>query len=505
MSHQVRLPIRHSLFRTTILRLRVGRVLLAWIVVLVSCQLLVPALTAQSVSTSTPDTGWSSQTNADLTYSVQDNEEIDPAEFANRFGLFAESALAELLLFFDLPPLSTPIEIKAYTSPDDFETVTASLERVELDDVIARADPENLTIHLPLAEFLGMTSFDAENQIRHATSHILTGLATDFQIPRGFDEGIARYVERPAIPVLAARTALVQARYLDGELASWSNLNRTVPIESNDLIDAQSYAVVSYLMNPTGLTKFREFLTALQTSDGWREAMSIAYAPATPDSLEEQWKANIPRWASEEWDWNLAAGFDLEPARALLNRGSYEATTSQLEASEVLARDIDDPGFAEDVADLKDQARIGSLAESKMQETEQALNTFAYDRAMNAVEQAADQYALLPPELRPDDLLTEYTRLAQVGIDATDKLEFARIRSGDWGQYPEARADALAAGTGFAELSDTENRTSSAQLIDTMDHQQLRLVLLLAALALLTAAWLGLWLIYREPSRIKWD
>jgi hypothetical protein len=140
-----------------------------------------------------------------------------------------------------------------------------------------------------------------------------------------------------------------------------------------------------------------------------------------------------------------------------------------------------------------------------MAEAQQALENFAYDRAAAAVEQAEEQYSHLPIEIRPTELIAEYQRLANAGLEATESLELARIRSGAWGDYPEARDAALSAGTNFAMLGDDENRQTSSTLIDQMDQQQLRLVLLLGALAFLTAAWLGLWLWYREPSRLRWD
>ncbi len=140
-----------------------------------------------------------------------------------------------------------------------------------------------------------------------------------------------------------------------------------------------------------------------------------------------------------------------------------------------------------------------------MTEAQTALENFAYERAFAAVEQAAEQYSHLPPDLRPVDLIDQYREMAQTGLKATEQLEIARIQSGAWGDYPDARAAALDAGTGFATLGDAENHQDAVTLIDQMDNAQLRLVLLLGALAFLTVAWLALWLWYRQPAVLKWD
>jgi hypothetical protein len=450
--------------------------------------------------------GWESATvSDDLTVWVQDGAGISAADFAGAYGDKLTTALDELLLFLNAKTVAQPIEIDVYSDIDAYQQMTASTGRIDLDGQIALADPEHAVIAVPIDSFSSLTPADAENQLRHALSHLVAGWATDFQIPRGFDEGLAQYAERPNLPVQARLAALVQAASQNGKLSTWSNLNRPTPLDDDDIERAQSYSMVAYLIKHQGLPDLWAFLDALKTADSWRDAMNTAFAPTTSDQLERQWKEDIPAWAAGDWRWNLMTGFDLEPARTQLERGNYEGATSALEISEQLLRDVDDPERAAEVAELKDQARIGDLAETKMAEAQQALEQFVYDRAAAAVAQAEEQYAQLPPEVRPDELIATYKDMAARGMAATNALEIAHIQSGNWSDYADTRAAALSAGEDFAALGDTEQRDDASQLIGAMDQEQLRIVLLLAALAVLTVGWLLLWLRTRGPQPVKWE
>lgn len=471
---------------------------------------LLLALTSSAVARAADDPpardGWTTaKVSDDLTVWVQDGAGISADDFATAYGDELTTTLDELLLFLNVQTAEQPVEIDVYSDVSAYQTMVDGSGRIDLDGQIAIADAPNALIALPIDSFRSLTPPDAENQLRHALSHVVAGWATDFKIPRGFDEGMAQYAERPNLPVQARLAALVQASLQDGKLSSWSNLNRATPLDDDDVERAQSYAMVAYLIKHQGLPDLWTFLTELKTADSWRDAMNTAFAPATSDQIERQWKEDIPAWASGDWRWNLMKGFDLEPARTQLERGNFEGATSALEISEQLLRDVNDPERAAEVAKLKDQARIGDLAETKMAEAQQALEQFVYDRAAAAVEQAEEQYAQLPPEVRPDELIATYKEMAAKGMAATNQLEIAHIQAGNWADYADTRAAALSAGQDFAALGDAEQRDDSSRLIEAMDQEQLRIVLLLGALALLTGGWLALWLRTRGSQPLKWE
>ncbi len=450
--------------------------------------------------------GWQSATvSDDLVVWVQDGAGIGAEDFAAAYSDELTTALDELLLFLDVPEAERPVQIEVFSDIATYQAAVDEIIRVDLEGQIAIVDAPNATILLPIDSFRSLTPLDAENQLRHALSHIVAGWASGFNIPRGFDEGLAQYVEKPNLPVQARLAALVQAASQEGKLTSWSNLNRATPLDDDDIERAQSYSMVAYLIRHQGLPDLWQFLEELKNAETWRDAMNVAFAPTTSDQIERQWKEDIPAWAAGDWRWNLMTGFNLETARQQLIRGNFEGAASALEISEQLLRDVTDPELAAEVAELKDQARVGDLAETKMAEAQQALEQFVYDRAAAAVAQAEEQYAQLPPEIRPDELIATYKDMAARGMAATNQLEIAHIQAGNWADYADTRAAAVAAGSDFAALGDAEQRDDGNRLIGVMDQEQLRIVLLLGALAVLTFGWLFLWLRTRGPQPLKWE
>lgn len=450
--------------------------------------------------------GWETTTiSSDLTIWVQQGTGITAEDFAVAYGTELSTALEELLLFLHVDAAQRPIEIDVYSDFDAYQSAIERIGRFELDEQIVVADPEAARIVLPADTFGSLTPLDAENQLRHALSHIVAGWATAFMIPRGFDEGMAQYAKRPNVPVQARMAALVQSAQQNGSLASWATLNSNIPIDDDAIERAQSYSMVAYLIRYQGLPDFWAFLGALKTANSWQQAMDEAIPSVSADQLEQQWLKFIPAWAAGDWRWNLMAGFDLEPARAQLVRGNFSAAAAALAIADQLLRDIDDPERAAEVATLKDQARIGELAETKMIEAQQALEVFAYDRAAAAVAQADAQYAQLPPEVRPEELIATYRVMAEQGLAAMKALDSAHSQSGDWSAYADARAAALSAGQDFAALGDTERRDDADRLVREMDRSQMRIVLLLGALAALTFGWLVVWTKTRGPLPLDWN
>jgi len=467
--------------------------------------LVPPATVVRAAQQPANREGWeSARVSDEITVWAPIGATVSADDFAAAYETELTTALDELLLFLHVDAGAQPVQIEIYDDNDAYQAAIEPAGRIEPDGQIAIADPQNAVIRLPIDVFGSLTPLDAENQLRHALSHVVAGWATDFRIPRGFDEGLAHYARRPNLPVQARMAALVQSALQNGTLASWASLNGAGPNNDDSMERAQSYAMVAYLIQHRGLPDVWAFLDELKTATTWRDALDIALSPETSGQIERQWKENIPAWAAGEWRWNLMTGFDLEPARTQLARGNYAGAASALEISEQLLRDVDDPERAAEVATLKDQARIGDLAETKMAEAQQALETFAYDRAAAAVAQANEQYAQLPPEVRPGELIDTYTAMAATGLAALDHLETAQEQSGNWADYADTRALALAAGRDFAALGDTERRDNADRLVRSMDQEQLRIELLLAALAVLAVGWLALRAKTRGPRQLRW-
>lgn len=424
--------------------------------------------------------------------------------FVKTHGPVAELALKELSAVFGVTA-PAPIEVYAYESVTAFEQATQSFRGTEMPDIDALADPVQLDISLALPRADARSPREIENAFRHATAHLLVGIASSNRTPRGFAEGIAQYVERPINPQLVRLASVVQAANARGGLLSWSDLNRPQPsVNDPELLAAEAYAVTAFLIERFELRAFRAFLGELYNQPDWRAAMRTAYN-RSPDEIERQWREEIPQWVAGGWKNNVVAALDLEPAQTLLSGANYAAAKALLERSQVLYTDLGDQEQLAVIAKLVAACDTGLQAEALMTQTQQALEHHTYDRAHTLLAQARAQYEQLPEDQRPADLLDTYERLAATGVSATQQLDEARRLSHNWGDYPEARSAAVDAGTAFAQLGDEDMLERAQALLQDLDARQQRLVLLLGALGILTLGWLGLWLWTRGRPQLDWS
>jgi hypothetical protein len=151
-----------------------------------------------------------------------------------------------------------------------------------------------------------------------------------------------------------------------------------------------------------------------------------------------------------------------------------------------------------------EQCDVGIQAESLITQTQQALSLHTYDRAMNLLAQAKLQFAQLPESHQPTELIATYEQLATDGVVAGERLDTAIQLSHSWRDYPDARDAAVDAGTAYARLGDEAGVEKAKAVLDDLDKRQRRIVLMLAALAVVTLAWLALWLWSHGPTNLSW-
>jgi hypothetical protein len=200
----------------------------------------------------------------------------------------------------------------------------------------------------------------------------------------------------------------------------------------------------------------------------------------------------------------MLTAFDLQPARDLIERGHYATARRELEQSLRLFTDLGDESGITEVGQLLRQTDTGLQAELFMTQVQAALELHDYERARSLLDQARVQYGHLSGAQEPTELLESYDALAQAGIQAGIDLERARQRSARWADYQIARASALAAGAGYARLGDDAGLRQTSDVLDELDARQRRLVLLFGGLAVLSAAWLALWLWARGDAQLDW-
>ncbi|MDQ3779947.1 MAG: hypothetical protein M3354_05315 [Chloroflexota bacterium] len=449
-----------------------------------------------------PPAGFSVAESEHLRYFVQDGAPLDANAFVIAYGGFAERAYADLGMLFPAP--TGKIEIAVYHNDADYAAAIQNAPRPEVQAGGVQANPGVHDIALSLPLFTTRSELAAENSVRHAIAHVIVQRTAAGQAPRGFEEGLAQYVERPDTQRLARIAALLQNANQRDDLLTWSDLNRPQPANADPaLVAAHAYAVVAFLVERHGLRVMRDFIASLQTEPDWRAAMRTSYK-RSPGELEEQWREDLPRWVAGGWRDNLFAAFDLQPARDLLAKAHYAAAKAELERSLRLYTDLGDTTHRAEVEQLLRLGDAGLQAEALMSQTQEALERFTYDRAQTLLTQVRAQYAALPEEQRPTDLIDRYEMLATTGLQATANLEEAQRLSRRWADYPQARSAAVRAGAAFAQLGDSEMVERAEVVLDNLDDRQRRLVLMLGALAALTIAWLAVWLWARGPAELEW-
>jgi hypothetical protein len=272
---------------------------------------------------------------------------------------------------------------------------------------------------------------------------------------------------------------------------------------STDLAIAEQYAVTAFLIDHYGISAYRSFLNASTTATDWRTALQAGYGlPA--NEIERAWRDDLSRWTNSGWKTNVLAGFDLDPARTLLERGNYAAAKAILERSQRLFSEIGDEVSLQTVSTLLTQCDIGLQAEALMAQTEAALRGFEYARAGDLLTQAEAQYARLPPDQRPTAVLDAYRSLTNRGLTAIAQLQNGERLAGSWTEFPRARDDARAAGATFAELGDSDRLIEATKVLDQIDKRQRKLVMLLGGLALISLIWLLLWREHGVNQTMRW-
>ncbi len=433
---------------------------------------------------------------------VEPGGDIDAEGFARSWALLIDNAAAQLQAF--LPPLHDKVDVYVYTSSDAYNAVASGLRwpETEATDVVANPLTSDIAIYGPA--FARLTPVEAENALRHALAHVVAREGSRGRIPRGFDEGLAAYFERPAAARLARHAALVQNARANGDLLSWSDLNRPAPPDAAPAsVVAHAYSMVAFLLDRHGPGVFGEAVSMLADEPDWRAVLREVYGRA-PNELELQWEESLPRWTAGGWRTNILTAFDLQPARDLIERGHYATARRELEQSLRLFTDLNDESGIAAVGQLLRQTDIGLQAELFMTQTQTALELHDYERARSLLDQARIQYGQLSGAQEPTELLESYDSLTQGGLQAGIDLERARQRSARWADYQSARAAALAAGAEYARLGDDAGLSQTSAVLDELDARQRRLVLLFGGLAVLSAAWLALWLWARGDAHLDW-
>jgi len=424
---------------------------------------------------------------------------FSPDAFVDRYGSAFDKASDELSQVFGLTgQLPITVWVDANTT---MTTLYPSAQGAGASPVVSGLRPGDLVVDATaLAQ---ATDVEATNAIRGAVARELLIVATGGKLSAGFMEGMVLYAQRPVTAVVARYAADVQNASAQSSILTWADLNRDGATIDSDLGASEAYAITAYLFERFSIAEYQTFLKETRTQPSWREALQAAYK-SNPVDMEKGWRNNLSRWTNGGWKTNVIAAFDLDPARALLERGNYTAANALLDRSRRLFDGLGDEENLQAVDTLIAQCNTGSQAEEFMTQTQQALEHFAYAQANDLLSQAEDQYAQLPPEQRPLETIQQYRDLTNQGVTATAELANAHKLANSWTDYPDARESAITAGQQFAALGDADHVAESRGVLADIDRRQRRLVYLLGGFALVSGAWLLLWRRTSAAKQLQW-
>jgi hypothetical protein len=381
---------------------------------------------------------------------------------------------------------------------DDWSTVTAG---AVIDDNAAEAV-------VLLDPFLALSDTDARNLLRTLASRFWLVSASERAMPASLVDGFARYLQEPVLARQAREASFAQQAYLDGTLPAWSEIisdpDATVGLDQ-DAAAASRLAVAAFLIERYGASMVGDLATRFAADPGTGATEIVEAATGQPsERLDAAWEDFVTLWFAGGWRTNAFAALDLAPAEDLLARGAYEAAADRANQTLQVTTSLDDPIASVEAEMLVAQGSVGMQAEALMRDAEEALRHHQYARASTLIDRAADQYALLPGDHRPDSLMETWRGIADDGIVAIERLQAAAESQNDWFAMRESRQDAVAAGVTFARLGDTERLVVAQELVDQLDERFVRLVLALGAAIIILIIWLVVWSWNRAPGRVRW-
>ena len=184
--------------------------------------------------------------------------------------------------------LTDPVRIYVYANRSDMRQALPSRSE--------RYDEMTVTLGMVVSGdtllLLGNAS-NVEQTLAHELSHIVVGLATDNPIsdlPRWLDEGLAMYAERelPATNQLALDRAI-----RNDELISVRSLSGySGDPDMVDLFYAESYSLISFMLDEYGRDKMRELLTEFSGGIYQEDALMAVYGFGL-DELDARWREHL--------------------------------------------------------------------------------------------------------------------------------------------------------------------------------------------------------------------
>jgi Peptidase MA superfamily len=398
---------------------------------------------------------------------------------SERYAGFVDAIYDEVAAIFG-HRTATPVTLRMYPTLARYQEANPLARG--LTGVVAHADFRRHELVVVLEQTAAQTPEEVKNNIRHELTHLVAADLSDTRLNVGFQEGLAQYIERPA-PELETRIRLLQRAIDQDRLLPWSDLDdRDTVYQQPDVSYPQSLSVAAFLVERYTFAKMREFLTITARSSGYRSALERTYA-ATPDQLEQQWRAWLPSYLAGGYKRNALTAYDLTGAEALLRQGRYAEANTELQTAIEWLRTTEQSDVLQQAEQLLIRGQAGLRADALAGAARAALEAGDYERAAGLVTDAQRAYGDLG-DTRQSAVLAAYAQRVERGRAAAASLEqsLALARSL---RYPQARAIADQAAAAYLSLGDRTRADQALALRAFLDQRQTLLgaVLLLLGLA----------------------
>lgn len=414
-------------------------------------------------------------------------------EIANNYATIIDNLYEELSTTFAFRP-ATPLNLRLYPTSESYFAANPAARNVP--GVIAHADFRRREVVVIVERARRQSEIAQINNLRHELTHIFAADLSGGRLNVGLQEGIAQYMELPG-PDRDDKIAILRDLVQRGELWSWAMLDdRNAIYGQPDLSYPQTWSIVVFLIERGGFDQFRQLLTTLSQSSGYRSAMAAVYG-VSATTLESEWQAWLPSFLQLELATIPPVGIDLAPAQAMIAAGDYERALRELERLSAIASAEAQSG----IAALQAQAQTGQRANQLTEAARNALLNGEYEQAERLIGQAEQAYREIGDH-RQSAVLAEYRARVARGLQAGETLRRADEQARRFDIFG-AQMNAEAAAREFAAIGDEVRRDNALALRRSLAEQQRTLA---AALLFLGAAGLAIRLIGRQlwPAPEPW-
>ncbi|CAA9561875.1 MAG: hypothetical protein AVDCRST_MAG43-1988 [uncultured Thermomicrobiales bacterium] len=431
-------------------------------------------------------------------FDVEANGVIDANGLVELYGTGVTTAWDQFSALFGSEP-AHPFQMRFLVAPDP-----AATARMAWISEAAWAAPDGLSGVVAIQPFLALSPLEADNALRNMLSRSFMRQASGARLPPPLADGIARYVELPVLAQQARLGSLVQGLDQAGTRPAILDVLGTAPLPFDaETSIAVKYSLVAFITERYGVASLQALVQGFAGEPKWDIVLPTVLGQSV-EELDAAWAEFLPRWFGSGWRENAVSAFDLTGAEELFERGAYEAASAEASRSQQLFSDLGDQPMLSRVEGLLAQSAVGLQADQTMTDVQASLEAHDYTRAATLLDEAERLYGRLPEAHRSDEAIASYRSISGRGQGAVTRLAIADQHAGSWLSVRQTRADALAAGREFAYLGDANRLGEANALVQDLDRRLQRLVLGLAAVSLLTAAWLVAWVWFRAPANLAW-